>query len=52
MKRFREYLKNWKKNDSHIEEIEYKISQGCCFFHDLSELNSFSDINDENAKDY
>ncbi|MFX0139531.1 MAG: hypothetical protein ACFFDN_38170 [Candidatus Hodarchaeota archaeon] len=51
MKRFMGYLKNWRKTDSSNDENEYKISQGCCFFHDLGELNSFSDINDDNIKD-
>ncbi len=50
MKRFIKYLKNWRKNNSSVDENEYKISQGCCLFHDLNELNSFSDINDDISK--
>ena len=51
MKRFLKYLKSWKKTNSDIHEEEYKISEGCCLFHDRSELNNFTDINDDNRSD-
>ncbi|MFX1304698.1 MAG: hypothetical protein ACFE9X_15195 [Promethearchaeota archaeon] len=49
MKRFVKYLKSWKKNNSDIDEDEYKISEGCCLFHNRSELRSFTDVNDDNT---
>ncbi len=49
MKRFAEYLKNWKKNRLYIYEEDYKISEGCCLFHDRSELRNFDDINDDDS---
>ncbi|MFX1574590.1 MAG: hypothetical protein ACFFB0_17755 [Promethearchaeota archaeon] len=33
------------------EEDEYRISNGCCFFHDEKELNNFDDINDDTPKE-
>ncbi|MFX0004597.1 MAG: hypothetical protein ACFE9C_11175 [Candidatus Hodarchaeota archaeon] len=32
------------------EEDEYRISDGCCYFHDQEELNEFNDIDDDNPK--
>ncbi len=52
MKRFVKYLKNWKKSNSDINENEYQISQGCCFFHNRSELSNFIDIKDDNIEEY
>ncbi|MFX1589958.1 MAG: hypothetical protein ACFFC1_17585, partial [Promethearchaeota archaeon] len=51
MKRFIKYLKNWKKSNSDINEDEYHISQGCCFFHNRSELSNFTDIKDDNIEE-
>ncbi|MFX1492821.1 MAG: hypothetical protein ACFFBZ_00915 [Promethearchaeota archaeon] len=52
MKRFIKYLKNWKKSSSDINEDEYQISQGCCFFHNRNELSNFTDIKDDNIEKY
>ncbi|MFX1567558.1 MAG: hypothetical protein ACFFCV_04230 [Promethearchaeota archaeon] len=49
MKRFEKYLKNWKENSSDLDEEEYRISEGCCLFHNRSELSNFDDINDDNS---
>jgi len=52
MKRFIKYLKNWNKNESENPENEYKISQGCCYFHSRGELSNFTDINDDDIEEY
>ena len=33
------------------EEDEFRISNGCCFFHDLKELNEFDNVDDDAPKD-
>ena len=33
------------------EEDEFKISNGCCYFHDQKELNEFEDVDDDTPKD-
>lgn len=48
MKRFVKYLKSWKQNFSDNPEEEFKLSEGCCLFHDRGELNNFTDTNDDN----
>ncbi len=43
-------IKTWKKTEENIlkmNEEEYGISNGCCFFHDMDELLGFTDIDDE-----
>jgi len=51
MKRFTKYLNRWRENDPTILEEEYKISEGCCLFHDGSELSNFMDIDDDTDGD-
>jgi hypothetical protein len=34
-----------------VEDNDYRISSGCCYFHDLKELNEFDNIDDEALKD-
>ena len=44
------FRKPWKIMGSLLHGIndeEYGISKGCCFFHDEDELNRFNDIDDE-----
>lgn len=33
-----------------VEEDQYRISKGCCYFHDQEELNEFDDVDDDNPK--
>jgi hypothetical protein len=34
-----------------VEEDEYHISNGCCFFHDQTELDEFDDVDDDGPRD-
>jgi hypothetical protein len=34
-----------------IEEDEFRISNGCCFFHDQEELDEFDNIDDDAPKE-
>jgi len=33
------------------EENDYRISSGCCYFHDQKELNEFANIDDDALKE-
>lgn len=52
MRKLAENLKQWRKRDSDTLEEEYKISYGCCLFHDIGELNNFTNTDDETFSDY
>ncbi len=51
MRRFTEYLKQWKASSSNNIEDEYKISNECCLFHDISELSNFTNTEDDDLED-
>jgi len=52
MKRWKKVLiKNGDNPQEVVEEDEYHISNGCCYFHDQNELNEFDDIDDDTPKD-
>ena len=34
-----------------VEETEYNLSNGCCYFHDQTELNEFDDIDDDTPEE-
>ena len=52
MKKFIEHQKHWGKRDFDFLEEKYKISSGCCLFHDLSELTNFTNIDDDILSEY
>jgi len=51
-------MKRWKKiliengDDPQeiVEEDDYHISNGCCYFHDQKELDEFEDVDDDAPK--
>ena len=47
MSKIIENLKQWRTRDSDKLEEEFKISSGCCLFHDKGELNKFTNIDDD-----
>lgn len=47
MRKLTRDLKHWRKRNSDTFEEEYKIFYGCCLFHDASELNNFTNIDDD-----
>ncbi len=47
MSKFTENLKQWKKRNSENFEEEFKISSNCCLFHDINELNNFTNTDDD-----
>ena len=47
MKRWKLLLIKGDDPEEVIEDGEYQISEGCCYFHDQKELNEFSNIDDD-----
>ncbi|MFX1324044.1 MAG: hypothetical protein ACFE8N_03745 [Promethearchaeota archaeon] len=47
MNNLKKYWLHKKTLSPELDDEEYSISDGCCFFHDKDELRSFSDIDDE-----
>ena len=51
-------MKEWKKKlikngdiqQEFVKGEEFKISNGCCFFHDQEELDEFNDVDDDTLK--
>ncbi|MFW9873415.1 MAG: hypothetical protein ACFFG0_09950 [Candidatus Thorarchaeota archaeon] len=53
MNKFRKSLKSKDNFFPELDEEEYGMSEGCCFFHDEDELKRFVDIDDdEESKGY
>lgn len=52
MKRWkRMLLMNGDDPEEVIEDDEYQVLDGCCYFHDQEELNEFSNIDDDTLID-
>ena len=48
MKRWkRMLLRNGDAPEEVIENDEYQVADGCCYFHDQEELNRFNNIDDD-----
>ncbi|MFX0030436.1 MAG: hypothetical protein ACFE8B_14585 [Candidatus Hermodarchaeota archaeon] len=44
-------IRNRDRSQEIVEETEYNISNGCCYFHDQKELDEFNDIDDDTLKE-
>lgn len=47
MNDLKKYWLHKKTISPELDDEEFNISDGCCFFHDKEELSNFSDIDDE-----
>lgn len=47
MKRWKLLLINGDDPEQGLEDDEYEIADGCCYFHNQKELDEFSNVDDD-----